>query len=112
MKNPLIRVFFLAAATFLGAMLGNAVSLNPFLTLFGYPSYFSEIFWNSFYILTIYYIIIIFTLYYSMKTFKILYYLLFLSIGWHIHNLAAYITYSSLNLFIRLPNFINLIIYL
>ena len=112
MNHPLIRVSYMATATYFGAILGNAVSLNPFITLLGYPSFFSKILWNSFYILTIYYILMIFSLYYSMNTFKKLYYLLFLAIGWHIHNLFAYITYSSLNLLISLPNFLNLIIYL
>ncbi len=110
--NPLIRVTYIATTVFFGAILGNAVSFNTFITLFGYPSYFMDILWNSFPIVSIYYILMIFTLYYSMKTFKILYYVLFLAIAWHIHNLCGLITYSFLNLFITLPNFINFLIFM
>ena len=43
-----------------------------------------------------------------MKVYKKLYNILFLIIAWHIHNLFGYLIYSFLNLFIILPNFINI----
>ena len=112
MKNPLFRLFYMGATIYIGAILGNAISLNPFLTIFGYPSCFKQIFWNSFPIVTIFYLIMIFTLFFAMNVYKKLYYILFLIIAWHIHNLFAYLIYSFLNLFITLPNFINFLIYL
>ena len=112
MKNPLIRITYMASSVYFGAILGNAISFNSFITLFGYPSLFKEILWNSIPIIAIYYILMIFTLYYSMNIFKKLYYILFLLIAWHIHNFCGFVCYSFLNLFLSLPNFINLIIYL
>ena len=41
-----------------------------------------------------------------------LYYILFLAIAWHIHNVCGFAIYKFLNLFVNLPNLINLLIYL
>ena len=112
MANPLIRITILSIAAYLGAILGNAVTINSFITLFGFPSCFNIFFFASFPILTIYYAIMIFTLYFSMNIFKRLYYLLFLAIAWHIHNLCGFVTYWFINLFISLPNYVNFLIYL
>ena len=110
--NPLIRVTYMAALVFIGAILGNAVTINAFVTLFGYPSCFMKIFWNTFPVLFIYYFLLIFTLYFSINFFKKLYYILFLFIAWYIHNFVGYITYLFINIFITLPNFINFLIFL
>ena len=112
MKNPLIRVTIMAIYVYLGAILGNAISLNSFVTLFGFPSCFHTILMKSIPIITIYYSLMIFTLYYSMKAFKLLYYILFLIIAWHIHNVCGFAIYKFINLFINLPNFINILVYL
>lgn len=112
MKNPLIRVVIMATYVYLGAILGNAVSLNSFFTLFGFPSCFYTIIIKSIPFVTIYYLLMIFTLYYSIKTFKLLYYILFIAIAWHIHNVCGLAFYKFLNLFVNLPNFINFLIYL
>ena len=111
-KHPLFRITCMSAASYLGTVLGNAISINSFIKLFGFPSCFNIIFLYSIPILTIYYALMIFTLYFSMYIFKKLYYLLFLVIAWHIHNLCGFFTYWFLNLFVTLPNSINLIIYL
>lgn len=112
MAHPLIRITILSIAAYLGAILGNAVTINSFITLLGFPSCFNIIIFASFPILTIYYALMIFTLYFSMNIFKRLYYLLFLAIAWHIHNLCGFVTYWFLNLLISLPNYVNFLIYL
>ena len=111
MVKPLYRIIPISIASYFGNILGNALSLNPFITIFGYPSCFKIILRNSIPYVTIFYLAMIFTLFYSMKTFKRLYYILFLIVAWHIHNFCGFVTYSFLNLFITLPNFINFLIY-
>ena len=112
MKNPLFRLFYMGATLYIGDILGNALSLNPFLTIFGFPSHFKEIFFKSIPIVTTYFIFTVFALFFSINLFKKLYYIFFLIIGWHIHNIFAFFFYSLLNLFITLPNVVNFLIYI
>ena len=110
--NPLFRLTTMSVLLFFGALIGNAITVNAFVTLFGYPSCFMTAFWYSMYVFLIYCVLMLFTLYFSLNNFKKLYYIFFLLFGWYIHNLVAYWTYSFINLFITLPNFINLLIFL
>ena len=106
--NPYIRFFFLGVLSYFGGIFGNALTINAFSTLLGFGSCFSYVFIRSFPIFAIYFLLMIITLYVSMPVFKKLYYLFFLAIAWYIHSVSAYLIYSFLNLFITIPNIINL----
>ena len=112
-KNPLKLIIFKCIFFFVIFEFGSSVTINSFLIYLDYPSRFFLLFYQTFWTTLILYIIMIFSLYTSKKLFHYLYYLFFVFVTWFYHNTGGFIGLFLLNkIFIQLPSFINLLIYI
>ena len=112
-KNPLKLIIFKSIFFFVIFEFGSSITINSFLIYLDYPSRFSLLFYQTFWTTLILYIIMIFSLYSSEIIFHYLYYLFFVFVTWFYHNTGGTIGIYLLNkIFIELPAFINLLIFI
>ena len=112
-KNPLILITLKSIFYFFIFEFGISVTINTFIWIFKYESRFWLLFYHSFYLTLILYIIMIIALYTSTLFFHYLYYIFFVFISWFYHNTGGFIGLFILNnIIIELPIIINLIIYI
>ena len=112
-KNPLILITLKSIFYFFIFEFGISVTINTIIWIFKYESRFWLLFYHSFYLTLILYIIMIIALYTSTLFFHYLYYIFFVLIAWFYHNTGGFIGLFILNnIIIELPIIINLIIYI